>query len=66
MMIESEEFERLKEYLGTSPDLEEVCTALNSSDRDVRDVFRRLKKSDQAGALEILKRLKCAELKKKD
>ena len=65
-MIESEGFERLKEYLGKNPDLEGVCTVLNSSDNDVREVFGRLEKNNKAEAIEILKRLKYAEMKKKD
>jgi hypothetical protein len=66
MMIESEGFERLKEYLGKNPDLEDVCTVLNSSDHDVREVFGRLEKTNKAEAVEILKRLKSVEMKKKD
>jgi len=65
-MIESEGFERLKECLSNNPDLEEVCSVLNSSDNDVREAFRHLEKTDRAGAVEILKRLKCAEIPKKD
>lgn len=66
IMIESEGFERLKEYLGKNPDLEEVCTVLNSSDNDIREIFGRLEKTHEAGAVEILKRLKSVEMKKKD
>ncbi|MDK2974026.1 MAG: hypothetical protein PWP08_397 [Methanofollis sp.] len=66
MMNESGGFERLKEYLAQNPDLEEVCNTLEISDRDVRGVFRRLEHIDEAEAAEILKRLKRAELSKKE
>ncbi|TAJ45809.1 hypothetical protein [Methanofollis fontis] len=65
-MSGSDGFGGIRGRLEVSPEPDEVCTLLNSSDHDVREMFRRLGTNQKTEALEILKRLKHAEIKEKE